>query len=104
MAQLAGKDFEVRTRYEQKAETYRVMLIERWVTTAILGFIILIISFNIIGSLSMLVLEKSKDISIIKAMGGNEKLIQRIYLLNGLLSSAIGALTGRWAIWLFCCK
>ncbi|MFN8322188.1 MAG: FtsX-like permease family protein [Chitinophagales bacterium] len=94
LVRLIGKHFEVRTRYEQKAETYRVMLIERWVTTAILGFIILIISFNIIGSLSMLVLEKSKDIAIIKAMGGNEKLIQRIYLLNGLLSSGIGALTG----------
>ena len=94
LAQLIGKDFEVRTRYEQKAETYRVMLIERWVTTAILGFIILIISFNIIGSLSMLVLEKGKDISILKAMGSNAQLIKRIYLMNGMLSSMIGALTG----------
>ena len=94
LAQLAGKDFEVRTRYEQKAETYRVMLIERWVTTAILGFIILIISFNIIGSLSMLVLEKTKDISILKAMGGDAQLVKRVYLLNGMLSSMIGALTG----------
>jgi lipoprotein-releasing system permease protein len=91
---LAGKDFNIRTRYEQKAETYRVMLIERWVTTAILGFIILIISFNIIGSLSMLVLEKGKDISILKALGGSATLVRRIYLLNGMLSSMIGALTG----------
>jgi len=94
LAELVGKNFEVRTRYEQKAETYRVMLIERWVTTAILGFIILIISFNIIGSLSMLVLEKTKDISILKAMGSDARLIKRIYLLNGMLSSMIGALTG----------
>ncbi len=94
LAQLAGKDFAVRTRYEQKAETYQVMLIERWVTTAILGFIILIISFNIIGSLSMLVLEKSKDISILKAMGSNAQQVKKIYLLNGMLSSLIGALTG----------
>ena len=91
VAQIAGKDFEVRTRYEQKAETYRVRLIERWVTTAILGFIILIISFNIIGSLSMLVLEKAKDISILKAMGADARLVKRIYLLNGMLSSMIGA-------------
>ncbi|MES2619400.1 MAG: FtsX-like permease family protein [Bacteroidota bacterium] len=91
VAQAAGKNFEVRTRFEQKAETYRVMLIERWVTTAILGFIILIISFNIIGSLSMLVLEKAKDISILKAMGADARLIKRIYLLNGMLSSMIGA-------------
>ena len=92
--ELAGKNFAVRTRYEQKAETYQIMLIERWVTTAILGFIILIISFNIIGSLSMLVLEKTKDISILKAMGANGQQIKRIYLLNGMLSSLIGALTG----------
>ena len=94
LAELVGKDFQVRTRYEQKAETYRVMRIERWVTTAILGFIILIISFNIIGSLSMLVLEKTKDISILKAMGSDARLVKRIYLLNGMLSSMIGALTG----------
>lgn len=94
VAQLVGKDFKVRTRYEQKAETYRVMLIERWVTTAILGFIILIISFNIIGSLSMLVLEKVKDISILKALGGDRQLVKKIYLLNGMLSSLIGAFTG----------
>lgn len=94
LAQAAGNGFKVRTRYEQKAETYRVMLIERWVTTAILGFIILIISFNIIGSLSMLVLEKVKDISILKALGGDVRLVKRIYLLNGMLSSLIGAFTG----------
>ncbi len=94
LAELAGKDYVVHTRYEQKADTYQVMLVERWVTTAILGFIILIISFNIIGSLSMLVLEKSKDISILKAMGADAKQIKQIYLLNGMLSSMIGALTG----------
>src|SRR5204863_6676985 len=93
IAVIVGKDFKVKTRYEQKAETYQVMLMERWVTTAILGFIILIISFNIIGSLSMLVLEKGKDISILKAMGGDERLIRRIYLFNGMLSSLLGACT-----------
>lgn len=94
LAAIAGKEFVVHTRYEQKADTYQVMLIERWVTTAILGFIILIISFNIIGSLSMLVLEKAKDISILKAMGCDARQIKKIYLLNGMLSSMIGALTG----------
>ena len=86
-----GKEYNVVTRYEQKAEMYRVMKIERWVTTAILAFIILIISFNIIGSLSMLLLDKSKDISILKAMGADDALVLRIYLLNGILASAIGA-------------
>lgn len=88
---VMGNDYTVLTRYEQKAEMYRVMKIERWVTTAILAFIILIISFNIIGSLSMLVLDKSKDISILKAMGADDALVLRIYLLNGILASAIGA-------------
>ena len=94
IAQIVGNDFKIKNRYEQKAETYRIMKIERWVTTAILAFIILIISFNIIGSLTMLVLEKAKDISIIKAMGGNATLIKRIYLLNGMLASTIGAGVG----------
>lgn len=94
VATQAGKEFTVRTRYEQKAEMYRVMKIERWVTTAILAFIILIISFNIIGSLSMLVLDKAKDISILKAMGADEKLVVKVYLLNGILASAIGAGVG----------
>ena len=94
IATIAGKDFTVRTKYEQKAEMYRVMLIERWVTTAILAFIILIISFNIIGSLTMLVIEKSKDISILKAMGAGAPLISRVYLLNGLLASLLGAGAG----------
>ncbi|MFN8287249.1 MAG: FtsX-like permease family protein [Chitinophagales bacterium] len=91
LKEALGKNFEVRTRYQQKAEMYRVMVIERWVTTAILAFIILIISFNIIGSLSMLVLEKSRDISILKAMGADAGLIRRVYLLNGMLASLIGA-------------
>lgn len=94
IAALTGPLFQVKTRIEQKAEMYRVMLIERWVTTAILGFIILIISFNIIGSLTMLVLEKSRDISILKAMGADSRLISRIYLLNGLLASLFGAGVG----------
>lgn len=94
IAAALGKDYVVKTRYEQRADTYRVMMIERWVTTAILGFIILIISFNIIGSLSMLVIEKTRDISILKAMGADAKMIKQIYLLNGMLSSMIGAFTG----------
>lgn len=97
-----GKDYTVRTRFQQRAEMYRVMIIERWVTTAILAFIILIISFNIIGSLSMLVLEKSRDISILKAMGGNAGLVRNIYLLNGLLNAVIGAGIGLAAGYAVC--
>ncbi len=97
-----GKNYTVRTRYQQRAEMYRVMIIERWVTTAILAFIILIISFNIIGSLSMLVLEKSRDISILKAMGGDAGLVRNIYLLNGMLNAVIGATIGLAAGYAVC--
>lgn len=102
LQQKLGTAYKVTGRYEQKAEMYRVMLIERWVTTAILSFIILIISFNIIGSLSMLVLEKGKDISILKAMGADNQLISRVYLLNGLLTSVLGGLAGLGAGYLLC--
>ena len=91
---LAGKDFVVKTRYEQRETIYRVMRLERWAVYAILAFIMLIISFNIIGSLSMLVIEKQSDISILMAMGADQGMIQRIFLLEGVLSAVIGAVIG----------
>lgn len=94
IAKLVGSDYEVKTRYEQKQTIYRVMKMERWAVYAILAFIMLIISFNIIGSLSMLVIEKQRDISILMAMGAGPDMIQRIYLLEGVLSAAIGASVG----------
>lgn len=99
---LAGNEFLIKSRYEQRAETYRVMLIERWVTTAILSFIILIISFNIIGSLSMLVIEKTKDIAVLRSLGCDSNMVQRIYLLHGLLTSFIGAVSGLFLGYVFC--
>ena len=92
--QIAGKNFVVKTRYEQRETIYRVMRLERWAVYAILAFIMLIISFNIIGSLSMLVIEKQSDISILMAMGADKGMIQRIFLLEGLLSAIIGAIVG----------
>ena len=89
-----GNGMKVKTRYEQKETIYRVMRMERWAVYAILAFIMLIISFNIIGSLSMLVIEKRQDISILMAMGADKDLIQRIYLLEGVLSATIGAIVG----------
>ena len=91
---LIGKDFIVKTRYEQRETIYRVMRLERWAVYAILAFIMLIISFNIIGSLSMLVIEKQSDISILMAMGADQGMIQRIFLLEGVLSAMIGAVIG----------
>lgn len=91
---VVGGDMAVKTRYEQKETIYRVMRMERWAVYAILAFIMLIISFNIVGSLSMLVIEKRQDITILMAMGADRNLIQRIYMLEGVLSAGIGAMIG----------
>jgi len=91
---LAGPNFAVKTRYQQRETIYRVMRLERWAVYAILAFIMLIISFNIIGSLSMLVIEKQNDISILMAMGADQGMVRRIFLLEGVLSAAIGSIVG----------
>jgi lipoprotein-releasing system permease protein len=89
-----GNDFVVRTRLEMNEVLFRVIKMERWAVFAILTFIMLIISFNIIGSLSMLVMEKHKDISILKAMGANVSDIRNIFLLEGIFTGCIGAFSG----------
>ncbi|MFN8308704.1 MAG: FtsX-like permease family protein [Chitinophagales bacterium] len=94
LQQMLGNDFVVRTRYEQKQSVYRVMKMERWAVFAILSFILLIISFNIIGSLSMLVMEKKQDIFILKALGASPAMVRAVFLLEGLLSGWIGAGVG----------
>ena len=94
ISKAVGQGMTVKTRYEQKETIYRVMKMERWAVYAILAFIMLIISFNIVGSLSMLVIEKGQDIAILMAMGADKSLIQRIYLLEGVLSATIGATIG----------
>lgn len=91
---IVGNEYIVKTRYEQKQTLYRVMRLERWAVYAILAFILLIISFNIIGSLSMLVIEKKQDIAILMAMGADEGMIQQIFVLEGMLSALIGAVIG----------
>jgi lipoprotein-releasing system permease protein len=94
LQRLLGSEYLVKTRYEQKQTIYRVMQLERWAVYAIMSFILLIISFNIIGSLSMLVIEKQQDIAILLAMGATKSTIRSIYLLEGVLSATIGAMIG----------
>lgn len=91
---IVGEDFRVKDRYEQEEVLYRVMKMERWAMFAILAFILLVISFNIVGALSMLVMEKKKDIHILTAMGATRKLVRRIFLLEGALISAFGGFVG----------
>lgn len=85
-----GKNFLVETRYEQNRSLYAVMQVEKWVIYGILSLILVVAAFNMIGALTMLVLEKQKDIAVLKAMGANEQLVQRIFLSEGLLLAGIG--------------
>ncbi len=89
-----GADYRVRDRVQQEAFLYRVMRSEKWAIYFILTFILLIASFNIIGSLTMLVIEKRRDIGVLQSMGANQHLIRKIFLWEGALISLGGALGG----------
>ena len=91
---LLGEEFKVENRYEQQKETFRMVNIEKWVTFLMLCFILTIAAFNIIGSLSMLIVDKQKDIETLRNLGAGNRLISRIFLFEGWMISAVGAGTG----------
>lgn len=91
---ILGPDFKVKNRFEQQELLYKIMKSEKWAIFLILTFILLIATFNVIGSLSMLILDKKKDIAVLQSMGANNQLIRRIFLFEGSLISMIGALSG----------
>jgi lipoprotein-releasing system permease protein len=92
--EIYGKGFTVHDRYEQQEIFYKVMRSERLAIFFILTFILIIASFNIIGSLTMLIIEKEHDIKILKSLGADNDLIKKIFIFEGWLISIIGALTG----------
>lgn len=87
-------DFSINTWYDLHKDLYNVMLIERWSAYIILCLIIAVATFNILSSLSMTVIEKKKDIGVLRAMGAETKSILRIFMFEGMLVGAIGTLTG----------
>lgn len=89
-----GTRFKIETRYEQNQSLYSVMQIEKWVIYGILSLILVVAAFNMIGALTMLVLEKQKDIAVLRAMGANEGYIQRIFLNEGFVLAAVGGGAG----------
>ncbi len=91
---LLGSRFQVKNRYEQQESFFKIMKIEKWITYLILCFILLIASFNIIGSLSMLIIDKKADIETLRSLGANNQLIKRIFLFEGWMISAVGAVAG----------
>lgn len=94
IADLVGERFNVQNKEEQHEDFYKMMKVEKWITFLILIFILLIAVFNVIGSLTMLIIEKEKDIITLHNLGATEKMIQQIFLLEGWLISIVGAVTG----------
>ena len=94
IARLLGEDFLVLNRYEQQADTYRIMEVEKLISYLFLTFILLIACFNVIGSLSMLIIDKRADVVTLRNLGANDETIKRIFLLEGCLISFLGALIG----------
>ena len=92
--QVLGPQFLVQNKYQQNADLYRIMQVEKWIIFCILAIIMLVASFNLVGALTMLVLEKQKDIHVLNAMGATPWDIQKIFLLLSGVMAIVGALIG----------
>ncbi len=100
--ELMGDKFLVQNRYEQQEMFYKVMKAERLAIYVILTFILIIASFNIIGSLTMLIIEKERDIDILRSLGADNRLIKRIFIYEGWMISFIGTILGLFLGFLIC--
>ena len=94
IARILGGEFVVLDRYEQQADVFRIMEIEKFISYLFLTFILAIACFNVIGSLSMLILDKREDVGTLRNLGADDRLIGRIFLFEGRLISLFGALSG----------
>ncbi len=94
LQKILGKKYNVQTRYEQNKSLYGIMQMEKWVIYGVLSIILVVAAFNMIGALTMLVLEKQKDIAVLSAMGADRRYIQRIFLNEGLVLATIGGGSG----------
>ena len=91
---IVGEDFNVKNQQEQQETLYRIMRSEKWAVYVILTFILILATFNVVGSLSMLMIDKRKDTEILKSMGADNRLIQKIFMNEGLLISVAGGIIG----------
>lgn len=94
ISRMLGDDYVVLNRYEQQADVFRIMEIEKFISYLFLTFILAIACFNVIGSLSMLILDKREDVETLRNLGADDRLIARIFLFEGRLISLFGALAG----------
>ena len=91
---LCGEKFTVKDRFEQQDDTFKIMKIEKLIAYIFLTFILMVACFNIIGSLSMLIIDKKEDVVTLRNLGASDKQITRIFLFEGRMISAIGAIIG----------
>ena len=91
---VIGEGFTVKNQQEQQETLYRIMRSEKWAVYVILTFILILATFNVVGSLSMLMIEKRKDTEILRAMGADNRLIHKIFMNEGLLISVAGGIIG----------
>ncbi|MFN5646011.1 MAG: FtsX-like permease family protein [Sphingobacteriales bacterium] len=94
LQRMLGTAFKVEDRFEQNRTLYTTINLEKWAIYSIFTLILLVASFNMVGALSMLVLEKKKDIQVLRAMGASESLIMKIFIAEGLVLAGIGAIGG----------
>jgi len=94
IAQALGPGYQVKNRLMQQREAYRLVNIEKWMAFLLLAFILVIATFNVISTLSLLIIEKDDSINTLRALGANDRQISRIFVLQGWLITLIGAITG----------
>lgn len=97
-----GGSCKVETRFQQNQSLFSVMQMEKWIIYIILSIILVIAAFNMVGALTMLILEKQKDIAVLKAMGATSSFIQRVFLSEGFLLAAIGGVAGMFIAYVVC--
>ena len=94
LKKIFGDDYVIETRYEQNKSLYSVMNLEKWAIYGILTMMLIVAAFTMIGALTMLVLEKQKDIQILKALGADNHRVRKIFLSEGILLAGMGAFAG----------
>ena len=94
LEELLGSGYRIQNRYEQQADTFRIMEIEKLISYVFLTFILMIACFNVIGSLSMLIIDKKNDVQTLRNLGASDNQIVRIFLFEGRMISFIGAVSG----------
>ncbi len=94
ISRVLGDSYQVKNRLMQQREAYRLVNIEKWMAFLLLAFILVIATFNVISTLSLLIIEKDSSIATLRALGANDSQISRIFVLQGWLITLIGAITG----------